>query len=229
MASEYLLWKARDEKPAPPPPPMTGRDKWKNWLHYHKLWLVAGAVVLWIVGSMAWHLLGIGETQPDYIFAYIGDDVLDEATTAVLQQRLDDAADDRNGDGKVYVELRQYATARSGEAETSLYYNTAATTQLLADITAGESYFFLTGQPEQVQHAYQIFARPDGTPPAEDDYTAADKVLPWGSCPGLSRPSDGEALQRLYLGRRCFYDEKEADKRAANAALWLRLTGGIPE
>mgnify|MGYP007056200353 CR=1 FL=1 len=81
MASEYLKWKARDEKPAPPPRELTKKEKIKNWLHYHRLHLIAAAVVLWIAGSMLWNVLGIGQTKPDYVFAYIGRDSLPEDET----------------------------------------------------------------------------------------------------------------------------------------------------
>ena len=50
MAGEYLKWKARDEKPAPPPKPLTKKEKALNRLHYHRLHLIAAAAVLWIAG-----------------------------------------------------------------------------------------------------------------------------------------------------------------------------------
>ena len=223
MASEYLKWKARDEKPAPPPPPMTKKEKALNWLHYHKLHLLAAAAILWIALSMLWNVLGIGQTRPDYVFAYIGRDVLPEEEAAALETALSALGEDVNGDGKVVAELRQYATDRSGDAETTLYYNSAANTRLLADITAGDSYFFLAEDPQSVQKSYQIFADPDGTPPADGDYDAADKVFRLGELPALAEP---EGLSDLYLGRRCFYDEKQAADQTANEAFWNVLTKG---
>ena len=227
MASEYLKWKARDEKPAPPPPPMTKQERALNWLHYHRLHLIAAAVVLWIAGSMLWNVLGIGQTKPDYIFAWIGGGELPQEAAAGLETALAALGEDVNGDGKVVVELRQYATDRGGEAETALYYNSAAHTQLLADLTAGESYFLLVEDPRSVQRNYQIFAIADGTPPAEDDYDAADKVLLWRDCPVLAGLDvDHGVLDGLYLGRRCFYEEKQAAAHEADAAFWDVLTEG---
>lgn len=229
MASEYLKWKARDQKPAPPPRELSKKEKLQNWLHYHKLHLIVAAVLLWIVGSMLWNILGIGQTKPDYVFAYIGRDELPEDAAAALETALAALGEDVNGDGKVAVELRQYATNRSGEEETALYYNSAANTQLLADLTAGDSYFFLVEEPQRVQRSYQIFAALDGTPPADDDYEAADKVFLWRDCPALaSLDVEQEVFESLYLGRRCFYDEKQADQ-GANDALWLVLTEGAAQ
>ncbi len=223
MASEYLKWKARDEKPAPPPPELTKKEKARNWLYYHKLHLIAAAVILWIAGSMLWNVLGIGQTRPDYIFAYIGRDTLPENQAAALESALSALGEDVNGDGKVVAELRQYATDRSGDVETTLYYNSAANTQLLADITAGDSYFFLAEDPQSVQRSYQIFANLDGTPPADGDYEAADKVFRLGELPTLA---ELDGLSDLYLGRRCYYDEKQAAAQTANEAFWKVLTEG---
>lgn len=223
MASEYLKWKARDEKPAPPPRELTKKEKLQNWLHYHRLHLIAAAVLLWIAGSMLWNILGIGQTKPDYIFAYIGRDSLPEESAAALEAALSALGEDVNGDGKVVAELRQYATDRSGEAETALYYSSAANTRLLADITAGDSYFFLVEDPQGVQRSYQIFARLDGTPPADGDDEAMDKVFRLGDLPIIEVP---DGLSDLYLGRRCFYDEKQVAAQAANEALWNVLTEG---
>lgn len=226
MASEYLKWKARDEKPAPPPKPLTKKERLLNWLHYHKLHLIAAAVVLWIAGSMLWNVLGIGQTKPDYVFAYIGRDELEEGSAASLIAVLEALGEDVNGDGKVVIELRQYATARSGETETALYFNSAANTQLLADITAGDSYFFLTEDPQSVQRAYQIFATLDGTPPVDGDCEAKDKVFRLGELPALT---ELDGLSDLYLGRRCFYDEKQAAAQTANEAFWTILTEGASQ
>jgi hypothetical protein len=227
MASEYLKWKARDEKPAPPPRELTKKEKLLNWLHYHRLHLIVAAVLLWILGSMLWNILGIGQTKPDVIVAYIGRDALPEETAQALETALSAYADDRNGDGKAAVELRQYATNRSGDLETAIYYNYAADTTLLADITAGESYLFLVEDPAGVQRAYQIFAKPDGSPPEENDFEAMDKVYRWSDCPVLTDLDVDQAFWGdLYLGRRCFYEEKQAAEQQGNEALWDRLTEG---
>lgn len=226
MASEYLKWKARDEKPAPPPPELTKKEKALNWLYYNKLYLIAGAVLLAIIGSILWNLIGV-KAKPDYIFAYIGRDELPQEAAAALEEALAAVGNDVNGDGAVHVELRQYATNRSGEPETAMYYNNAANTQLLADLTVGDSYFFLVEDPQAVQQAYQIFAQADGTPPAENDYEAMDKVLPWSGCPVLAGLDvDLSVFDGLYLGRRCFYDEKRASQHEADAVLWDVLTEG---
>jgi len=227
MASEYLKRKYQDVRPDEPPPPMTGKQRLANWFHYNKLWLAVWAVILSAAGSIIWNALGIGQTRPDYIFAYIGDDGLPDACAAALETELAALGEDVNGDGRVRVELRQYATNRSGDAETALYYNYAADVALAADITDAESYFFIVENPVDVQINYQIFAKADGTPPEDGDFEADGKVLPWSGCPVLSGLAvDQEPLDGLYIGRRCFYDEKQAEGQEANDALWHVMTEG---
>ncbi len=226
MASEYLLKKAREQKPAEPTPELTPAEKRKNWWHYHKWWVLVGLVLLWIVGSMLWGILGIGKTKPDYIFAYVGGEELSQALVSDLERELAALGSDVNGDGKVKIELRQYATNRNGDAETAAYYNYAADTRLLADVTKGESYFFLVEDPEGIQRAYELFANADGSAPEDGDWDVSEKVCAWADCPVLTELElDQTAAAGLYLGRRCFYGE-EAGEHTADDAFWRILTKG---
>lgn len=227
MASEYLKWKYKDVTPDAPPPPLTGKAKLMNWLRYHWLYLTAGAVVLCVLGSMLWNILGIGQTKPDYVVAYIGKNELSEEAALSLRSALGSLGEDVNGDGQTVVELRQYATAPSGDEETALRYAYAADARLLADMTAGDSCIFLMEDPDAVQRAYHFLAKWDGTPPGEDDYDASDKVVLWSECPALQPLEVDESISRLYLGRRCFYDDKLAEKHNHSKALWNVLTMGV--
>lgn len=227
MASEYLKQKYRDVKPNEPPPERNRKERLANWLHYNKLWIVVWVVVLSIVGSIIWNALGIGQIRPDYIFAYVGGDPLSGDCAEVLEQELAALGEDVNSDGRVTVELRQYAMNRGGDVETALYYNYAADVVLMADITAAESYFFIVEDPAGVQSAYQIFAQADGSPPEDGDLKVDDKVFRWGGCPVLAGLAiDQEPLEGLYIGRRCFYDERQAENQEANDFFWNAITKG---
>lgn len=227
MASEYLKWKYRDVKPDEPPPPMTRKQKLANWFYYYKWWVLVWAVLLYIIGSIVWNALGIGQTKPDYIFAYVGSSDLSEECASALETEIGKLGQDVNGDGKVKVELRQYVVGRGGDPETAIYYNYAGNVTLVADITKGESYFFLVEDAANVQKAYQIFAHMDGTPPEDGDLSAADKVYKWSDCPVLSGLTVEQApLAGLSFGRRCFYDDKQEAEREASARLWDILTKG---
>lgn len=229
MASEYFNYLARNEKPETPRPPMTRKEKILNWLSYNWYWFVIAAVILSVAGSMLWNVLGIGKVKPDYVFGYIGKEPISEEAAGQFEREIAALGSDVNEDGKVTVELRQFAVNRKGEAETALYYNYAADVLLLADITSGDSYFFLAEDPDGVQKAYQIFAGPDGTAPDENDHSTEGKVFAWAACPALSALNmDANTFSKLYLGRR-YYAGDEAQKHAADSAFWDILTEGADQ
>lgn len=228
MASEYLIQKAkRDLTPPEPKREYTKKEKALNWLYYNKIWLVIGAVLVWISGSILWNVLGIGRVDPDIILAYVGNRAISDRDAQAMEEAFAALTQDLNGDGKVKVELRRYRLNHGGDLETSIYYNYAADTELIADITVGDSVFFLTEDPKGVQRSYQIFAFPDGTPPSDTDYTVEGKVFAWGDCPGLACAGiDSEVCSGLYIGRRFFYDEKQASLHSGAEAVWTSITQG---
>ena len=230
MASEYLKWKYRDVKPDPPPRELTRKEKLLNWLDYYKWWLVAGIIGAILLGNLIWTMLGIGRVRPDYIFAYVSDGELPEEQAQTLETALATLGEDVNGDGQVVVELRQYARNLGGDMESAMYFQYAASVTLAADIEMGESFFFLTDDPETFQAAYHIYAFPDGTPPAEDDYEVTDKVFLWSDCPALAGLDlDQETMAGVYIGRRVFYQEDQLEKQGPSEALWAVILEGAGE
>ena len=243
MAGEYFRWKYRDVKPDEPPPELTGKEKLANWFYYHKWWIVVWAFLLISAGSILWNALGIGRVRPDYVFAYVGNTALPDDCAAALEGALAALGQDVNGDGKVVVELRQYVSgAGQGGSEDALMYAYASDVTLIADITNGDSYFFLMENPAAFQRAYQALAGPDGSLPEGDDHKIDGRAFQWSHCPVLAGLELGgfeqkyldqsitgdnqELLSGLYFGRRGFYDEKQAAKQDANDALWEILTEG---
>lgn len=226
MASEYLKRKAQQElqKETPEAPPVySRREKAANWLRYHWLWLVVGAVLLIFGCTILWNILGIGKVKPDYVFAYVGREPLSEEQAAAFEEAVAALGVDVNGDGRVKVTLNQYGTGRTGDAETALYYNQAADAKLLADITKGDSYFFLTDDAYRLQRSYGILANADGSEPDEFDFETADKTVKLSDCSALSDLDP--AFSELVLGRRWFVG-KDAGGHEADAALWNLLTKG---
>ena len=227
MASEYLKWKFRDVQPDPPPRELSKKEKFLNFLDYYKWWLVAGAVGLVLLGNLIWTMLGIGKVRPDYIFAYVTDSKFSEEQEAALETALATLGEDVNGDGRVVVELRQYARNVEGDPETAMYFQYADSITLAADIDMGESFFYLSDDPEFLQQAYQLYSFPDGTPPGEDDYDVSGKVFRWADCPVLAGLEvDQEAMAGVYIGRRVFYKEDQIKKLGPSEALWAIILEG---
>ena len=219
----------------------TKKEKFLNWLHYHKIQLAAGALVLGVAGSMLWNVLGIGQIKPDYRFSYIGSRELAAETVSTLENALASFGDDLNGDGRVAVSITQHITADPTNTD-NMMYGYAADMTVLADITEGVSTFFLLEDPVSFQLSFQILSHPDGSIPAEDDFTALDKVFLWKDCPALASLELGmyednyldltetgeiqDLLSGLYLGRRYFYDPSQQKYPEADDALWRAMTEG---
>lgn len=219
----------------------TTKEKLANWFYYNKLWVAVGIIILWVVGSMLWNILGIGQVEPDYRFAYVGRLRLPEDCVSALEAGLASLGTDLNGDGAVTVSLTQHIYTSDSNTENMMYSYSADVT-ILADITEGESCFFLLEDPAAFQLDYQVLAEPDGSMPEEDDYEALDKVYLWGECPVLSSLELGsytdqyldqtetgecqELLENLYLGRRFFYDPAQEEYPEGNDALWNAMTEG---
>lgn len=204
---------------------MTRGEKFKNWLHYNWYWLVIGAVLLSIGASILWNALGIGRVKPDYVFAYIGHEAISDDEADAFREAVASLGRDVNGDGKVVVELKQYTQSRTEDIEMMLYYGYAADTQLIADITKGDSYFFLVEEPDEVQRSFQIFADADGNAPDEYDHSTEDKVFLLKTCSRLSSLlTDDSAIQKLWIGRRYYLNEKGGHE--ADAELWKLITEG---
>ena len=222
----------------------TKKERFLNWLHYNKLWLAVVAIVLWVVGSMVWNLLGIGQIEPDYRFAYIGSRELSAETVQTLENALASLGTDVNGDGEVSVSITQNVTADPTNTD-NMMYGYAASMTVLADITAGDSTFFLLEDPVSFQLSYQVLAHLNGEMTAEDDFTALDKVYLWKNCPALTALELGtyedrfldltetgeiqELLSGLYLGRRYFVDAKQQKYPEADETLWQAMTKGATQ
>lgn len=197
----------------------------KNWWYYHKWYVICGLLLcvlaVWWIGSA----LGLFQKSPDLQIAYVGATVLSEDTAAAVEKAFSSFAGDYNKDGQIIVQINQYVSIHSGDnSPEAAGYRQAAELKLIADINDCESYFFLLEKPEDFQRQYQILANEDGSCPDSSDISIDNKALLWSSFSSLSG-IEPDALSSFYLGRRCFYDEKEADNAKDCAALWNTLKG----
>ncbi len=220
--------------------PLTASQKARNWWHYRKWYVIIGAILLLIVGSLAGNALGLLKPSPDLQIAYVGKKALPQDTVTALQKLFTALSDDYNADGKILVQINQYIRdEQTTDVETS-YYQYASEITLVGDISDCESYFFLLDDPQNFQQEYQLLASPDGNCPGQADYSTEDKVIRWADCPLLSEAEMGgytetiagkkvtgsnqELLGNLYLGRRCFYTDKTTDNLEACNTLWNTLS-----
>ena len=240
MASEYLKWKYRDVQPEEHVE-LTPEQKRKNWWHYHKWHLVIGAVALAAVVSLVLTMLGVGRIDPDYQFAYVATNPLPEQTAEALEAALATLGTDANGDGRVVVQLNQYAGGDESNPA-SVYYTMAATTKLMADFTDNGSYFFLLDDPQGFQTGYHALRKLDGSLPADSDPDWQSCCLRWTDCPALATLDLGQyeettldqqlagdsqsLLSGLYVARRGFWSDDTCKNVEACDALWEAITAG---
>lgn len=222
----------------------TRRQRLGNWFYYNKLWVLVGLVLLWIIGSMLWNVLGIGQTAPDYIISYVGRLKLPQDCVDALEGALAQFGEDLNGDGEVVIKLNQHVVTDNSYAD-NVTYSYGAEITVLADITEGESYFFLLEDPVDFQLSFQVLANLDGSIPADGDFEALDKVFRWADCPELASLKLGtyedsyldiietgevqDLLKDLYLGRRYFLDPDQQENPEANNNFWQAITEGATQ
>lgn len=235
MASEYLRWKFRDLKPDAPPAPLTRRQRWRNWWHYHKGQTIAAAAGLVILADIARSALGLGQVRPDYQIAYVGRDPLPEETAAAVEEAFAVLGGDANQDGQTVVQLHQYLTDAAEDAEYA-YANQVA---LMGDLEDCDSCFFLLEDYETFQVQYAVLADAEGSIPGAAESPFA---LNWSDCPALAgqelggytqeilgqeiRGDNQELLGPLYLARRGFEAGRSCENPDACDALWNALTKG---
>ena len=183
MASEYIKYLTKDEKPAEEAPPLSPKERRKNWLYYHKWHLIIGAVVLLVLLDLGRSALHIGETFPDVQIAYVGKYVLPDGVATAMEQQLAAYASDANGDGKTVVRLNCYPQPDPASGDDSAAsVRTASVMKLMADLESQVSFLFLTDDPAGFESGIHILAHPDGSlPETEDDSVrhTENYVIPW--------------------------------------------------
>lgn len=132
------------------------KEKWKNWWWYH--WghvLLAVAVLAIVLYSV---LPGLLTPKPDYRVAVVARYGLSDEAAAALEQRLQGAADDRNGDGKILLRLQLFALDLSETANVGENYMEAA--KLDADLASGLSELFLIDDPAGFERSVAAAVEP---------------------------------------------------------------------
>ena len=195
----------------------------KNWWYYHKWYVICGVTVIAIAIHLIGNAFGLWTKEPDYEIAYVGKTLLSEDEIHALEQAFISVSEDFNGDGSILVQVNQYVKQNTDEdlgsqesVREELEINAQISdVKLIGDIMDCESYFFLMDDPVAFQKAHQLLAMPDGSCPSNLDFSVEDKVIPWtGDFP----------VSNLYLGRRCFYEEKQCKNTEECSALWDKLS-----
>ena len=218
MAGEYVRWLARDVKPREKQE-LTPQEKRRNWWAYHKWYLLAALVCAVLVGNVIQDAAENSRNRADYVVAYVGQTAMPEELERILEEGLAGLGEDRNGNGVVRVELRQY-----------LMTDFTSSMTLVAGIEANESLIFFLEDPQWFQAEYPILCLPDGTQPQEG--SGEQLYLRWGDCPVLTQlPLEGigtqELLENLAIARRGAWTTEPDEDIESGIDLWERMTAGM--
>lgn len=224
-----------------PPKQYTRREKAGNWWHYNRIVVIIVVVVLAILAGILYDMFG--RPEPDYTIGWVGDIDLPEDTAQALTDQLTALCDDRNGDGRVLVELAQFPYNFRGESTADASYQMAVITRLEGDLGTDDGcYIFLLQDPEGFENHTQVLQYLDGTLPAEDAEDWQNMVYRWSDCPvlaeldlgsyafttatGETACSSQELLSGLYVGRCGAWSDTQAKNQEGSEELWQALTAG---
>lgn len=115
------------------------KDIRKNWWHYHKTIVFAILIGLAVVCSFVYSV--VTRVKPDYQIGILTTAAWPDNAVEELESYLEQYADDRNGDGKIIVQLNTYALGSPDTADANVQQ--AAVVKFSADCTTGDSMIFL--------------------------------------------------------------------------------------
>lgn len=210
----------------------TPKEKWKNFWYYNKWYFLIGAVVILLAFFLIKDM--VGQVKPDYQVMLATRYSVPQETVDALEKTMEKYAEDRNGDGKVVVQVNANAfpsETDGGNANVRM----ASVVHLQADLSDATSVVFITDDAcfRDEQKEFQLFSYTDGTTPTEGaaDYDRMRVALKDCKAFGeLVKANDSTALSQLSLSMRVFEGTDQAknkDKQAyysASRKLFEKIT-----
>lgn len=194
----------------------------ENWWYYNKIYALVALFILIALIRFIWKK--VTEVKADVCAAIVTSSVIPQDAVDELQSALESLCGDYNGDGKVFVKITGYgdpgadALGYEGEA-----YKTASEAELIGDISDCDSYLYITDDPVSLQRSWQILAEPDGSAPADTDYSAAGKTIPLSSVFSEADGVTSPFLESCSIGRRCFYNDKVCANIDGCDEIWEKI------
>lgn len=162
------------------------KDIRKNWWDYHKSIVlgvvIAAAVVFSFVYSIA------TKVYPDYQIGMLTAVTLPDNVITELQAELEKYADDRNGDGRIIVQINSYVMGDPATADPNMLQ--AAVVKFSADVTSGDSIIFLH-DAESFDYALQsgmegFWLYRDGTAMPDEKTDVENAMFSWEEVPAFA-------------------------------------------
>ena len=183
---------------------LTPAEARANWWHYHWYYVVLIAAAVLAVGYFVWSR--VTEVKPDYTVAVVGRIDPDAAFLSEVETKLEAAADDVNGDGKVKVNVKSIWLALDYDGQDS---------SLRKLMESSED------DPAAMEQRYGCFRLLDGTDPQEGDSLSVSDfavLLDDTALAGVQSKSGAE----WYVARR-LSEGVEEESLTTGDALWEKL------
>lgn len=165
---------------------VTAKDKRKNWWYYHKIHLLVTVVVVALVGSFAYSMFT--KVDPDYTIALLTSYTMPETGMDQLEDYIASYADDRNGDGKVSINVVNYVYATGSDADYA--QREAAIVRFMADASSNEVmiYFHDEGAFSALENNFEgFFQYTDGTTMPDDATDYENAMTSWDDMAALAK------------------------------------------
>lgn len=159
--------------------PETPKQKRENWWFYHKGPLIVILLAAVVVASIIWSVAS--QVEPDYTVALMTSYGMPEIGVEELERCIAAYADDRNGDGKVKVEVANYTFGTQGSLDQAERMQVDLA-RLTVDITTHDSVIFLHDEAafDALKDDFGGFYQyNDGTQMPEDAGDYENAMRPW--------------------------------------------------
>ncbi|WP_322172584.1 hypothetical protein [Acutalibacter caecimuris] len=164
----------------------TPRDKRRNWWFYHKTHLIVGIVGTIILGSVIWSI--VSKVEPDYTVGMITSYNIPGEVMESLENHLAQYADDRNGDGRVVVQVSSYVFGNPASAE-DMQATQASYARFAGDATMASCILYIHDDAgfKSLGDSFQgFFQYNDGTAMPDTAWDYENAMRPWAEVPGLA-------------------------------------------
>lgn len=218
-----------------------GSQVFSNWWYYHKWHVCIGVVLLFSAVDIGKHFFHIGEIEPDYQIAYIGENALPDDTVNQIEEVFSSIGKDCNHDGKIITVLHQYPTLADNSSSDAVYYQKVSSVSLQADLADKDSFFFLLEDPESFEQGYDTLSYTDGSLPSGTAKDYENMVISWSDSALLKdidlgtyttellgekeTGNSSELIGQLYLARRGFWSEDTCANYEECQQLWKQILG----
>lgn len=184
--------------------PETGKEKAENWWFHHRVQVITTVLFVAMVISIAYSILS--KVEPDYTIALVTSFTMPDNGVDELERCFEQFADDRNGDGKIKVEVAHYTfSGQEASSEEQYQKEQADISRLSVDIALNDSMIFLhdTAGFKVIQDDLSdgFFQYSDGTPMPNGAEDFENAMVNWEDVPALAAfEPEGEGTNAGFTG-----------------------------